>query len=246
MRVYSVFAILFFLFGSIAVVIGGPPLVVGYEWGDPAFASITRAFRIAIIFLFGAGLIISVLLFFIIRRRGFVAYNRIIERLSSERSMNFSLNIKFPETDEFGNLGKWLNSFIEQMREFDQIKVERLRTSQQKIAALSEMMGKGIMILSSENKVTYVNSDVIKSLNLGEKTVAGLPINKVMENEELENTLIDLKEKPKNKVLEDLRIKSGENVYKAKLNIIPIISSEVNLMETMIVFDYISKKVLNI
>jgi hypothetical protein len=76
--------------------------------------------------------------------------------------------------------------------------------------------------------------------------VVGLPINKVIENETFQNSLEELRDKPKNQVLEDLRIKYDKIVYKTKVTVIPIISSEVSLMETVIIFDYISKKVLNI
>ena len=62
--------------------------------------------------------------------------------------------------------------------------------------------------------------------------------------EEITTEVEQIKEKPKNMVLEDLRIKVGETVYKTKVTIVPIISSEVMLMQTMIVFDYIQKKVL--
>jgi signal transduction histidine kinase len=246
MRVYSLFAFLFFLFGAFAVVVGGPPLLTGYEWGDASIVFGTRVFRIIVIFFFGTGFIVSSFLFFVMRRRGFTAYKRIIERISSERSTNFNLNIQFPESDELGNLGKWLNRFIEAVRDFDRIKVERLRTSQQKITALSENMEKGVMLLTGENKISYINAQAVKLLNIGEKTVVGLPIERVVENEQLDEALEEIKKKPKNRTLADLRVKSGEAVYKAKLTVIPIISSELKVMESMIIFDYISKKVLNI
>jgi len=246
MRVYSLFAFLFFLFGGFAIVVGGPPLLVGYEWGDASIVFGTRVFRLIVIFLFGTGFIVSSFIFFIMRRRGFTAYKRIIERLSSERTTNFNLKIQFPETDEFGNLGRWLNKFVEKVQEFDRIKVERLRTSQQKITALSENIEKGVIILTGENKVSYANGQIRKLLNIGAKTVVGLPIDKVLENEQLDNALIEIKKKPKNQILEDLKIKSGDAVYKAKLTVIPIISSELSVMESMIIFDYVSKKVLNI
>ena len=47
-------------------------------------------------------------------------------------------------------------------------------------------------------------------------------------------------------VLSDLKIKSGEITYKTAITVIPIINSDVRLMETMIIFDYIQKKVLPI
>lgn len=246
MRTYSLFSILFFIFGALAVVIGGPTLIAGYEWNDPAIFNIVRAFRIVVIAFFGTGFVISSLLFLVSRRRGFIAYKRIIDRLSSEGTMNFNLNISFPEKDEFGNLGKWLNKFIAQIKDFDKIKVERLRASQQKITALSEVVEKGIIIVSNENRITYANHHFAKLFNIGDKTVIGLPINKVLQNEVLEAALEEVKEKPKNQVLDDLKMKSGEIMYKTKVSLVPIISSEVSLLETMIIFDYISKKVLNI
>ena len=242
MRIYSFFSILFFIFGALAVVVGGPTLFVSYEWGDPEIESSVLIFRVVIVLLFGSGFVISSLFFLVTRRRGFASYKRIIDRISSERSMSFNLNVRFPEQDEFGDLGKWLNKFIEQMREFDQIKVERLRAFQQKVALLAEMTKKGMVIVSSDNKITFANSHIIKSLDIGDKTIVGLPINKVIENEELDALLDELQEKPKNHLLEDLRIKAGEFVYKAKVDIVPIISSDVTLMKTMLIFYYIQKK----
>jgi PAS domain-containing protein len=242
MRVYSFFSILFFIFGALAVVIGGPTLFVSYEWSEPEIESFVFIFRVVIVLLFGTGFVISSLFFLFTRRKGFASYKRIIDRLSSERSMSFNLNIQFPEQDEFGDLGRWLNKFITQMREFDRIKVERLRALQQKVAFLSEIAEKGIVIVSNENKITYANSLFIKELNIGDKTIVGLPINKVIENEMLADVLEDLKEKPKNKTIEGLRIKSGDSGYKTKVDLVPIISTGVDLMETVIVFHYIQKK----
>lgn len=242
MRIYSFFSILFFIFGALAVVIGGPTLFVSYKWSDTEIEYAVFIFRIVIVVLFGSGFVISSFFFMVTRRRGFASYKRIIDRISSDRSMSFNLNIQFPEQDEFGDLGKWLNKFMAQMREFDHIKVERLRASQQKIAFLSEMTERGLLIVSDEKKITYINSHIIRLLNIGDKTVVGLPINKVIENETLDGVLEDLKIKPKNQTLEDLRIKSGDVGYKTKLDIVPIISSDGALMETMIIFHYIQKK----
>jgi len=162
MRVYSFFSILFFIFGALAVVIGGPSWLVSYEWSDPEVGSFVFIFRVVIVLLFGTGFVISSLFFLVTRRRGFASYKRIIDRLSSERSMSFNLNIQFPEQDEFGDLGRWLNKFIVRMREFDRIKVERLRASQQKVAFLSDIVDKGIVFVSKENRITYANSLFIK------------------------------------------------------------------------------------
>jgi transcriptional regulator with PAS, ATPase and Fis domain len=132
------------------------------------------------------------------------------------------------------------------MREFDKIKVERLRAYQQKLTALSEAAEKGLLVLSNGNKITYANSHFKKLLNIGEKTIVGLPMETVVQNEELINSLESLSDKPKNRVLNDLKVKSNGVVYKTKATVIPIISSEVQLMETMVIFDYIQKKVLPI
>ena len=246
MRIYTTFSILFFLFGALAIVFGGQPLIKTYELNFPGMSSTIYVFRVVVIVFFGAGFVMSSLFFVISRRRGFVAYKRIIDRISSERSMSFNLNIKFPEYDEFGNLGRWLNRFIEQLREFDRIKVERLRAAQQKITFLSESIDKGLVIINNEIKISYTNSHFKKLLNIGDKTIVGLPLSKIIENEDLIKALENLSKNPKNQVLEDLKIKSGDMVYKTKVTIVPIISSTVELMETMVLFEYIQKRVLQI
>jgi signal transduction histidine kinase len=243
-RAYSFFSVLFFIFGALAIVIGGPVLVRGYASIEPAVGPGLLIFRLIVICVFGTGFVISSFILIVSRKRGTVAYRRIIDRLESGRSMRFNLNIQFPDEDELGNLGKYLNKFMEQVRIFDRIKVERLRALQQQVAFLSETIEKGIILVSTENRIESVNTHLRKMLNIGDKTVAGLPISKIVENEDILEALERIKETPKNQVLDDLRIKVGETVYKTGVIIVPIISSEVSLMQTMILFDYIQKKVL--
>jgi transcriptional regulator with PAS, ATPase and Fis domain len=243
-RAYSFFSVLFFIFGALAIVIGGQPFIRDYDMLEIAVAaSGLFIFRIIVVCFFGSGFVISSFILVLTRQRGMVTYRRIIERLSSDRSMNFNLNIIFPEQDEFGNLGKWLNKFMAQLRVFDRIKVERLRALQQQIAFLSESIDKGIVILNDEDRIDSVNSHFQELLNLGDRTIVGLPINKIVENEHFHSTLEKLKEKPKDQVLEELRVKLGETICTARVTIVPIISSEVELMQTMIVFDHIQKSV---
>jgi signal transduction histidine kinase len=244
MRMYSLFSVLFFLFGGLAIVIGGPALIAGYGWSDPAVLSIITPFRIVVIVFFGSGFVISSVLFLISMRKGFIAYRRIIDKLSSERSMGFNLNIHFPERDEFGNMGKWLNKFIAMVRDFDRIKVERLRASQQKINALSETMEKGLLLVSNEGKIYYANSHFKKLLNLGEKNIVNLPLDKVIQNDKLQKVLGEIREIPKDQVLNDIKVRAEGAAYKAKVSIIPIIDSEASLVETMLIFNRISKKIL--
>jgi hypothetical protein len=244
MRVYSLFSILFFFFGGLAIMIGGPALLAGYGWSDHAIVAIITPFRIVVIVFFGSGFIISSALFLISMRKGFIAYRRIIDKLSSERSMGFNLNIRFPERDEFGNMGKWLNKFIAMVRDFDRIKVERLRSSQQKINALSEALEKGMLLVSNEGKIYYANGHFKKLLNLGEKNIVNLPLDKVIQSDRLQKALEGLKEIPKDLILSDIKIRTEGAAYKAKVSIIPIVDSETSLVETMLIFNRISTKVL--
>ena len=79
-------------------------------------------------------------------------------------------------------------------------------------------------------------------LNTGEKTVVGLPLNRVIESEEIGLALEEIEKKPKDRTLEDLRIMSGDYGYKTTVNMVAIISPDVDLLETMIVFRNIQKK----
>jgi hypothetical protein len=64
----------------------------------------------------------------------------------------------------------------------------------------------------------------------------------VIESEEIGLALEELEKKPKNRKLDDLRIKSGDSGYKTTVDMVPIISPEVDLLETMIVFSNMQKK----
>ncbi len=246
MRAYTFFSILFFILGVLAIVVGGDALIAEDAWSDPSIRSAVTAFRVVVVVLFGAGFVISGLILLVTQQRGFTAYRRIIDRLSTARSTQFNLNIKFPEQDELGDLGRHLNRFVRELREFDRIKVERMRAYQQQVSYLAEAVNKGILVVSRENKITFANSTFRQSFALGEKTVVGLPVSTVLQNDRIMETLEEIEGTPRDQVLEDLKIKSGEVMYKTKVVLVPIITSEVRLIETMIVFEYIQKKMLKI
>jgi signal transduction histidine kinase len=246
MRAYTFFSILFFIFGTLAIVIGGRALIAGGAWRNPAIADAVTIFRLVVIFLFGAGFVISAIILVVTQQRGFTAYKRIIDRLASAKSSQFNLNISFPEQDELGDLGSYLNRFVKELREFDRIKVERMRAAQQQVNFLAEAMEKGVLLVSRENKIDFANSHFRELFKTGERTIVGLPIGSVLQNDEIMKALGEIQEKPKNKVLHDLKIKSGEVVYKTTASLVPIISSEVRLLSTLIVFDYIQKKMLQL
>ena len=55
---------------------------------------------------------------------------------------------------------------MEQVRLFDRIKVEKLRALQQQISFLMERIDKGIIILTEENRVDSINTELRKLLNM--------------------------------------------------------------------------------
>src|SRR3972149_9212941 len=94
------------------------------------------------------------------------------------------------------------------VRDFDRIKVERLRASQQKINALSEAMEKGLLLVSNEGKIYYANAHFKKVLNLGEKNIVNLPLEKVIQNDKLQKVLGEIREIPKDQVMNDIKIRA--------------------------------------
>jgi hypothetical protein len=69
-----------------------------------------------------------------------------------------------------------------------------------------------------------------------------LPLDKVVQNDRLQKVLGEIREIPKDQVLNDIKIRADGAAYKAKVSIIPIIDSEATLVETVLVFNRISKK----
>jgi PAS domain-containing protein len=128
------------------------------------------------------------------------------------------------------------------MREFDRIKVERLRASQQKLSAIADIVDKGILFVSNDGKISFANKAFSGAFDTGGKTVVGLPLNRVVESEEIGRALDELRKKPKDRTLTDIRIRFGDSGYKARVDMVPIISPDVDLLETMIVFDSLQKK----
>ena len=98
--------------------------------------------------------------------------------------------------------------------------------------------------MSRERRIRFANSHFNRLLNLGDKSIIGLPIDKIISDERFLKTLDMLEEKPKNTQIDDLKIKVDNVIYRTKVMLVPIISSELKLEEVLVIFDYIQKKVL--
>jgi hypothetical protein len=117
----------------------------------------------------GAGFFFSFLLFMGSFRSRVSKYMRIIERLdfSNPGPLNLAA-LRFPEEDEFGNLGQRLNRLVERLEAFDRMKGDRVRIIMAILRELGKHTTDAIAVLSPLFYIIYASEACITLLGVKE------------------------------------------------------------------------------
>lgn len=94
--------------------------------------------------------------------RGVNKYRDILRRFESLEQMTLirPSTLRFPEQDEFGNLGTLLNNFIQKMDNYDQLKTSLAKSEREKFEQLSQYTPHPILLInmnSNEPTISFYN-----------------------------------------------------------------------------------------
>jgi hypothetical protein len=113
--------------------------------------------------------LLTLLILISFRGRSLAAYKKITERINTDSS-NFSLNIKFPEEDMFGNLGARLNRLIFELQAFDKVKQERYLLERLRLKSVLEYIPFPVYLLDSKLSADMYNDEFIDKFEIDPKT----------------------------------------------------------------------------
>ncbi|MCK4906772.1 MAG: hypothetical protein KAS64_04445 [Spirochaetes bacterium] len=199
-----------------------------------------KNFNIGVIAASTAGFLISLAIFISSLRRSVSKYSRIIDRLNFKKPGIMSLNIHFPERDEFGNLGTKLNNLIEHLQTFDKIKSLKLSGSNFKIKFMGDKIENAIAVVSDELRIIYSNESFIEKFQEKESK-DNFMLSAVFESDELEKIIKSTFESRITKEVGDLIIPVEDRYYKCSFTLHPVLTQEDTVNEILIFFKEIKK-----
>ncbi len=121
---------------------------------------------------------ISIYLVFIFPSRIVKPITSIINIVRQAESGNYDVSIPSASRDEVGELAKFLNRMMRQVKEHDSLKTRKIAQQQRKVESVVNAVREGILILNHEQEIAVINRIFQQTTGWGNETV-GKPLKKV-------------------------------------------------------------------
>ncbi|MFT6632458.1 MAG: nitrogen fixation/metabolism regulation signal transduction histidine kinase [Bacteriovoracaceae bacterium] len=181
-------------------------------------------------------------------------FKKINDAVRELQDCNFDVSIYYNQDDEIGELAKELNKMIASMKNFEELRTDRISVEHRKFDILANMIQKNVLIANASGELIYLNNQMYKILNMDSESVLDkkmedtLMPNSIKEAYELalkrrskiENSEVQISEK---KTVEVENEETGEMeekeideiVFNGYANVIPIRAKESDLDYYMMV-----------
>ncbi len=181
----------------------------------------------------------TILLLVAFKGRSMRSYIKVIDRLKLNPA-NFSLNIKFPPEDIFGDLGSRLNKLVNALQTFDRIKQQKYLLERVKAKKILEQLEKPIYILDERLEFDTYNQAFGEAFNIDPKTFDPGELEELVHHVQLRADIYS--KSVRNEVFkEKIGIKGIE--FQVEFTTIPILYSgeEKKLYAFIFIFTYVKR-----
>lgn len=174
-----------------------------------------RYMLIALIITF----LFTIILSLVIPGKIALPFKKINDAVRELQDCNFDVSIYYNQNDEIGELSKELNKMIASMKNFEELRTDRISVEHRKFDILANMLKKNILIANTSGELIYLNNQMYKLLNAESESIL---------NKNMEDTLIP--ESIKNAY--DLALKRRSKIENQEIKITHIEHAEVKNEET--------------
>lgn len=184
----------------------------------------------------GAGFAFSFLLFLGSFRSRLGKYMRIIERLdfSDPGPLNLAA-LRFPDEDEFGNLGQRLNRLIERLETFDRMKGDKVRIAMALLRELGRHTQDAIAVINPSFQIIFA-SETCSTLFGIKEFRENLRMTAAFKSEALENAISSLLAKKTAAFRGPLELELETQLCRCDTEALPILNSEYVVDAVFLVF----------
>lgn len=130
-----------------------------WQFAPNYLESIFRNLYVAVIIMALLAIVYGVIIALFVYNRGLNKYQDFLRRLDNiqEYSTIRPAMIRFPDQDEFGNLGEKLNEFMTQIDYYDQTKTSFAQIEKEKFLAITSRVDFPILLINTESNEPYVS-----------------------------------------------------------------------------------------
>lgn len=175
-------------------------------------------------------------------------FKKINDAIRELQDCNFDVSIYYNQDDEIGELAREINKMITNMKEFEELRADRISVEHKKFDILANMVKKNVLIANAKGELIYLNNLMYKLLDVESEEV----LNKNIEDtsiadcikesydlalkrrSKIENSEIVIMRKKKIEMEDEesgemIEVEKEEEVFNGFANVIPIRAKESSL-----------------
>ena len=123
----------------------------------------------------------TILLSLVIPGKIALPFKKINDAVRELQECNFDVSIYYNQDDEIGELAQELNKMISSMKNFEELRTDRISVELRKFDILANMIHKNVLIANANSELIYLNNQMYKILNADSE---------ILLNKNIEDTLI--------------------------------------------------------
>ena len=140
-----------------------------------------RYMLIVLIITFLATIILSL----VIPGKIALPFKKLNDAVRELQDCNFDVSIYYNQNDEIGELAKEINKMIFSMKNFEELRTDRISVEHRKFDILANMIKKNVLIANANGELIYLNNQMYKLLNVDSESV----LNKNMQDTLIPNSI---------------------------------------------------------
>src|SRR5919106_4456477 len=132
----------------------------------------------------------SLLLGLYLPRKIVVPIRRLTNLIKRAQEEEFRINIDVTSTDEIGELGRFINRMMDQIRVFDDLKVRKITEERRRWEVLSNLLREGVILVNGDGWVCGINPAALAFFGLSQSDVEGRSIKEIPLDEPFRRALL--------------------------------------------------------
>jgi PAS domain S-box-containing protein len=108
-------------------------------------------------------------------------FKKLNDAIRELQECNFDVSIYYNQKDEIGELAREINKMITSIKQFEELRIDRISVELRKFDALANMVKKNVLVANAQGQLVYVNHSLYSLIQLSSEDIIG---------KNIENTLI--------------------------------------------------------
>ena len=121
----------------------------------------------------------SLLLGLYLPRKIVIPIRRLTNLIKRAQEEEFRINIDVTSNDEIGELGRFINRMMDQIRVFDDLKVRKINEERRRLEVLSNLLREGVILVDGDGRVCGINAAALDCFGLSQSDVEGRSIKEI-------------------------------------------------------------------